>query len=204
MNHSPSIDWGHTNRNQVELIGGECSFCQPELEPSDFLVDSWNRIWARVGQEGSALVSPMYCSARNIINDLIASRAKDTPRSITKFTMERGNLYAFYFSQVTADVMDSPFFVRVGTHAIVDLPDSRCLLLKPIPVHLEQDEDGEWVASFKEANISMSGSSANDAQEALAEDIVAAFVLYLEEEDNLGPGPQRQLAALRKYISILP
>lgn len=79
-------------------------------------------------------------------------------------------------------------------------PDARYSLLQPIPVRLEPDEDGEWVASFEEANINMSGSDPEDARQALADDIVEAFALFLAEEETLGPGPEKQLAVLRQYL----
>ncbi len=83
---------------------------------------------------------------------------------------------------------------------IVALPNTAYRLLQPIPVRLEHGEDGEWTASFDAANIGMSGSSPEDAQQALAEDIVGAFTLFLAEEETLGPGPKEQLAVLRQYI----
>ncbi len=79
-------------------------------------------------------------------------------------------------------------------------PDSAYRLLRPIPVRLEHGEDGEWIACFSEANISMPGSSPKDARQALADDIVEAFALFLAEEETLGPGPQKQLTVLRQYI----
>ncbi len=83
---------------------------------------------------------------------------------------------------------------------IVALPNTAYRLLQPIQIRLERDEDGEWTASFDAANIGMSGSSPEDARQALAEDIVEAFALFLEEEETLGPGPKEQLAVLRQYI----
>ena len=83
---------------------------------------------------------------------------------------------------------------------IAALPDTAYRLLQPIPVRLEHGEDGEWIACFGEANISMPGSNPEDAQQALADDIVEAFALFLAEEETLGPGPKEQLAVLRQYI----
>ena len=83
---------------------------------------------------------------------------------------------------------------------IADSPDSAYRLLRPIPVRLEHGEDGEWIACFGEANISMPGSDPEDARQALADDIVGAFALFLAEEETLGPGPKKQLAVLRHYI----
>ncbi len=80
------------------------------------------------------------------------------------------------------------------------LPDAGYRLLQPIPVLLEQSEEGEWMACFEEANISMSGIEPEDARQALADDIVDAFALFLAEEETLGPEPVQQLAVLRRYL----
>lgn len=80
------------------------------------------------------------------------------------------------------------------------LPDPAYTLLQSIPIRLSRDEDGEWVASFKEANISMSGSDPDEAKELLAEDIVSAFALFLAEEGQLSPRLTQDLATLRQYM----
>ena len=80
------------------------------------------------------------------------------------------------------------------------LPDAGYTLLQPIPVRLERGEEGEWIACFEEANISMSGTEPEEARQALADDIVDTFALFLTEEETLGPEPTRQLAVLKQYI----
>ena len=91
---------------------------------------------------------------------------------------------------------------RKSRHTIPALPDTPHTLLRPIPVQLEPAEDGGWIACFEEANISMPGSDQEDALQMLAEDIVATFALFLAEEATLGPGPQHQLAALKRYLQV--
>ena len=86
--------------------------------------------------------------------------------------------------------------------SIPALPDTPYTLLCPIPVQLEPAEDGGWIACFEEANISMPGSDQEDALQMLAEDIVATFALFLAGEATLGPGPQHQLAALKRYLQV--
>lgn len=81
-----------------------------------------------------------------------------------------------------------------------DLPDQRYELLQPLPFALEKGTDGAWTARFEEANISMTGWSIAEAQQALVDDVVDAFEIFLEEEETLGPGPKQQLAVLRQYM----
>ncbi len=80
------------------------------------------------------------------------------------------------------------------------LPDPAYMLLRPIPICVSRDEDGEWVASFKEANVSMSGSDPDEAKDLLAEDIVNAFALFLAEEKRLSPRLTQDLAILRQCM----
>ena len=80
------------------------------------------------------------------------------------------------------------------------LTDSPYSLRQPIPVRLEKQEDGEWIASFEEANISMSGSDSEEAIELLAENIESAFALFLAEEKKLSPRLAQNFAVLRQYI----
>ena len=80
------------------------------------------------------------------------------------------------------------------------LPDSPYSLRQPIPVHLEKQDDGEWIANFEEANISMSGSDPQEAMTLLAEDIASAFALFLAEEKKLSPRLAQDLTVLRQHI----
>ena len=84
---------------------------------------------------------------------------------------------------------------------ITKLPDdSPYILLQTIPVNLEEQEDGEWIASFEEANISMSGSTVGEAMDLLTEDIEGAFELFTEEETTLSLRLQHDLITLRRYL----
>ncbi len=40
-----------------------------------------------------------------------------------------------------------------------------------------------------------------EAKELLSHDIIDAFILYTENEDKLGPGPETQLRVLKSYIT---
>jgi hypothetical protein len=59
----------------------------------------------------------------------------------------------------------------------------------------------QFLASFIEANIAMTGSTPSEAVGNLAADILDTYELYSAEEDSLGPEPKRQLAVLRRYIA---
>lgn len=80
------------------------------------------------------------------------------------------------------------------------LPSSAYTLIRPIPICLSRNEDGEWIANFKAANISMSGDDPDEAKELLAEDIMSAFALFLAEEKRLSPRLTQDLAVLRQYM----
>jgi hypothetical protein len=71
---------------------------------------------------------------------------------------------------------------------------------RPIRISYEEISDSEVEARFAEANFAVSGTSRQDAFQALTEEILAAFDDWSADESNLGPGPKRQLAVLRKYL----
>jgi hypothetical protein len=85
---------------------------------------------------------------------------------------------------------------------ISTLPDDRIDLVRPIVVEVRQDENEDWVVSFDEANVSMSGEGPVDAYQAFSEYLVELFLLLTEKERVLGPGPQEQLAVLREYMRV--
>ncbi len=74
-------------------------------------------------------------------------------------------------------------------------------LLRPIPVAVEQVGPDDFLAHFEEANIAMSGETAEDARESLLANILDVFDLFTNEEASLGPEPARQLGVLRKYLA---
>jgi hypothetical protein len=80
--------------------------------------------------------------------------------------------------------------------------DPHVAVLKPIPVSIRRLGD-EYIASFLEANISVSGETEEEGFGDLANLIETTFKTYTAlEEENLGPGPKRQLAILRQFLSI--
>ena len=73
-------------------------------------------------------------------------------------------------------------------------------ILQPIPVEITRVEIGDFEASFREANIAMSGSDSKDALQALAAEILETFDVLLRER-NLGPDAAEQRRLLRTYIA---
>jgi hypothetical protein len=69
---------------------------------------------------------------------------------------------------------------------------------RPIPI-VVRGRDGEFVASFVDANVNASGETASEAFEA-----VKTFMLdileHLSKQPRLGPKPARTLAVLREFI----
>jgi hypothetical protein len=72
-------------------------------------------------------------------------------------------------------------------------------LRRPISVSIENIAPGEFVASFEEAEISMSGSSATDAVQGLLYALISVYQEYTGHP-LLGPIPAKQLRVLEKYL----
>lgn len=88
---------------------------------------------------------------------------------------------------------------RIRRTSIQDLGEAGYRILKPIPVEIKTVEVGDVEASFREANIAMSGTDSNDALQALVADILDTFDALISEHD-LGPDAAKQLRLLRTYI----
>jgi len=63
-----------------------------------------------------------------------------------------------------------------------------------------QESDGEYVASFPEAEMVTSGDTPKEAVEWLKSSIISTFELLSAKRAVLGPLPKRQLQALERYI----
>ena len=117
-----------------------------------------------------------------------------TPPSQTALGTVRVRTRSSSFVGASFNIFAPPRFVTAlpGGHS----------LYRPIPVQITVEDDGEVTASFTEANIVMTGATVEDAVAAVAADIVDAFELFVAEEAGagLGPGPRRQLRALRQHI----
>jgi hypothetical protein len=67
-----------------------------------------------------------------------------------------------------------------------------------------QPTGDDFIATYFDAGISMSGDSQEEAVDNLKALIVDLFESYEEDEAKLGPGPRQQLAALREVIERRP
>jgi hypothetical protein len=72
-------------------------------------------------------------------------------------------------------------------------------ILQPIPIKIRRVEAGDFLASFREANISMSGIDNDDALQALLAEILETFDVLVKER-SLGPDAAKQLQILNTYI----
>ena len=82
---------------------------------------------------------------------------------------------------------------------IGDLGEAGYCILRPIPVEIRRVGIGDFEASFREANIAMSGSDSNDALQALVAEILETFDVLLRER-NMVPDAVVQRQILSKYI----
>ena len=83
---------------------------------------------------------------------------------------------------------------------ISSIPSEPYILLRSISVKIKRIEDNDFLASFEEANISMSGETEQEALQNLIAHILDVFEIFSEEESSLGPEPARQLRVLKQYI----
>jgi len=103
-------------------------------------------------------------------------------------------------------VLTNPDFktVIVANDNIYSLPGEPYKLLKPIPVKLEQFGEHEFVATFQESNIAVSGESPREVFQDLIGHILDMFEILIGEESTLGPEPTRQLRVLKKHLAPQP
>ncbi len=72
-------------------------------------------------------------------------------------------------------------------------------IVNAIPAQIEI-EDGVFVATFTEANVSASGETEGEAIEMLKDMIEWTYQFLSQKEAVLGQWPQRQLAVLRQFL----
>jgi hypothetical protein len=85
-------------------------------------------------------------------------------------------------------------------HARIDnLGEAGYCIPQPIPVEIRRVGIGDFEASFREANIAISGSDSDDAYQALVAEILDTFD-GLTEDKNLGISAAEQLRILKTYI----
>ena len=97
--------------------------------------------------------------------------------------------------------MRRPIDAAAGTirRQIENLGEAGYRLLRPIPVGIQRVGFGDYEASFREANIAMSGSDHDDALQALKAEILETCDV-LSSERKLGLDAARQRQILCAYI----
>ncbi len=116
--------------------------------------------------------------------------------------------FEFNAEQSTAD----PLLLRLfqfpsAAQALPDIEHTRIdnlgeagyCILQPIPVEIRRVGIGDFEASFREANIAMSGSDSNDALQALVAEILETFDVLLRQR-NMVPDAVVQRQILSTYI----
>jgi len=73
-------------------------------------------------------------------------------------------------------------------------------IIKPLTISIESLADDEFVATFDEAEVSISDSSVSEVIAALKREIIEVYKLFKCAE-KLGPRPKRQLSILEKHIA---
>ena len=105
---------------------------------------------------------------------------------------------AFQYAEVVPASTDQ-YDYECAADDILDLGEAGYHVLKPIPVRIKRIGPLDFEASFREANIAMSGSDSQDAYEALVADILETFEV-LTAEQTLGPDAAEQLRILSTYV----
>ena len=99
------------------------------------------------------------------------------------------------FGDTAADHAPPPVeYIRID-----DLGEAGYHVLQPIAVEIRRVGIGDYEASFREANIAMSGDDLNDAFQALVVEILETLDVLLREQ-NLGPDAADQRRILDTYI----
>ncbi len=101
------------------------------------------------------------------------------------------------FSAVAA--ISRAFVPVTNDPVITSLPSVKLRVLRPIAVEIESDEYGDVIATFRDAGISMSGSTLSEAMNGLAAQIALAFTQY-KKATALGPWATKQFAVLGGYV----
>jgi hypothetical protein len=90
----------------------------------------------------------------------------------------------------------TPFVTFIASLGRADLE-----VLKPIPVTLEPDVDGSYIASFLDASVASGGETVQDAVESLQDMLAASFEqLVALPESRLGPRMRREREILSEFV----
>jgi hypothetical protein len=113
-------------------------------------------------------------------------------RGVSKIRMGRALQSDF---TVTSDT------VRYWRIEQTDIPPGESYAVTaPIPVRIVREGELDFIGSFEEAYISISGESFHDAFLALVLEVLDTFDYLLSHRSDLGPWPEQQLAILERHL----
>lgn len=90
-------------------------------------------------------------------------------------------------------------YINDKTIKLLNLTNKKYKLKKPITITIDILAEDEYLASFEDAGIAFSATTATEAIQELELEIIAVYKLY-KSEKKLGPWPKQQLAVLEDYI----
>ena len=83
---------------------------------------------------------------------------------------------------------------------VKSLPGEPYTVLQPIRIKIERMGENDFLASFEEANLAMSGETKEEALQNIIAEILDTFEMFSDEASRLGPEPSRQLRVMQKYL----
>jgi len=98
------------------------------------------------------------------------------------------------------EVWSGPLWIARDECGVIEALEDGYNVRQPIPYEIEQVGEGDYLASFDEANIAIGGLDDQDAYQALIIEILNTFDTLTEEESHLSSAAARQLEILRTYI----
>lgn len=165
------------------------AFCEPSGEPyrSEETTHGWGGYRPRVAV-ATQPVQPNWqkgydAALKQLAEKLANGRLEKLEREILDIKEHCKQLRdVATFSVPVETLSPEPFVVKKPFHVVV------------------RPSDGEFIATLFDANLSMTGDTAEEAVASLKATIVDTFELFEENEKKLGPEPERQLAILRELI----
>ena len=113
-----------------------------------------------------------------------------------------GNVLGVYLRDVVTSGSRNDDSLPQFSRVINEFPNEPYVVIKAIPVTVQQNAPREYIASFREANIAMPGETVEEAYGNLTTHILDVYEILKEEPPTkLARGPREQLAILRKFVA---
>ena len=110
------------------------------------------------------------------------------PRTVSTASKKR------YISNVQSFLRSSD----ISLFFLTSLGSKKYELKRLVSISIKELSDGEYLASFEAAGISITGDTPQDAIRLFKSELIKTYEIYKREQ--LGAGPKKQLAVLEKYI----